>query len=79
MTHNSTHIDKCIAYHQNVFVLVNKCSSHLRVLYSFFYYVCHQCVTHTHTHTHHIRVGIRSSVRHIISYGVSIRADATTI
>ena len=34
-------------------------------------------VLYTHTHTHHIRLRERSSVRHIISYGVSTPADVT--
>ena len=33
--------------------------------------------THTHTHIHHIRLRERSSVRHIISYGVTTPADTT--
>ena len=78
MTHSSTYINKCIVYHSNVFVLVNKCSSPVNCEYSihfstmFVINVLHTH-THTHTHTHHIRLGIRSSVRHIISYGVSRR------
>ena len=82
MTLSSTHIDKCIVSHPNVFVLVNKCSSQVNCEHSIHFStmsvinVLHTH-THTHTHTHHIHLGIRSSVRHIISYGVSTLADVT--
>ena len=48
VTYSETYIGRCILYHPNVFVLVNKCSLHVKlwILFSFFhFYVCHQCVT----------------------------------
>ena len=70
-----THIDKCIAYHQNVFVLVNKCSSQVNCEYSIHFSTTMSVIDVLHTHN--ICLGIRFSVRHIISYGVLTPADAT--
>ena len=70
--HSSAHIDKGIAYHQNVFILVNKCSSLVNCKYSIHFSTTISVIdvlhTHKHTHIHHIRPWDRSSVRHIISY-----------
>ena len=68
VTHSSTLIDKCIVYHPNVFVLVNKCSSQVKLwdLYSFSTTMSVINVLHTHIHPHNIRLGIKSSVRHLL-------------
>ena len=78
MTHSSTNIDKCIVYHQNVFVLVNKCSSQVNCEYSIhFPLLCLSSMCYTHTH--HIPLRERSFVRHIISYGEPTHADVTLV
>ena len=74
VTHSSTHIDKCIVYPPNVFVLVNKCSSQVNCEYSIHFLLCLSLMCYTHTP---YSSWDRSSVRHIISYGVSTPADVT--
>ena len=57
VTHCSTYIDKCIAYHQNVFVLVNKCCSQVNCDYSI-HFSTMPVIDVLHTYTHHIRLEI---------------------
>ena len=61
-----------------MFVLVNKCSSQVNCEYSIHFSTTMSVigVLHTHTHTPYLSQG-RSSVRHIISYGVSTPTDVT--